>query len=171
VTLANAGGVGLIAKTRDAGGAERGYTYATQSVLLSDQVNQTITPDALRLAASAGRPVTFMVVGAFTQYRAGIDRDADGWFDTDERTLGGNASDAQVAPSGVCRPDFDGNGSLDANDRTAFLAAHGANQVRANYDLSLGSSGLPSITTADRDAYQADFDRGCELAQFTDGFE
>lgn len=172
VGLADAGTIGLVAKAT-IGGTPRGYVYAPPGVLLSDREHETTTIAALRAQASAGGEVVFTAVPSFTQYRAGVDRDADGWFDADERDAGSDPADAGSLPSGLCRPDFDGDGTLEASDADAFAAAFAAGDPRANFDRSLGSNGLPSLDAADTAAYQAAFAAGCPGAGalFGDGFE
>jgi DNA-binding beta-propeller fold protein YncE len=172
-TLADAGTVGLVAKATLAG-VSRGYVYAPPGVLLSDREHETTTIAALRAQASATGEVVFTAVPPFTQYRAGVDRDADGWFDVDERDAGSDPADAASLPTGLCRPDFDGDGTLEASDATAFAAAFAAGDPRANFDRSLGANGLPSLDAADQSAYQAAYAAGCDaagLSLFGDGFE
>jgi YVTN family beta-propeller protein len=173
VVLADAGTIGLVAKAT-VGGLARGYVYAPPGVLLSDRENETTTIDALRAQAAAGSAVVFTAVPSFTQYRAGVDRDADGWLDRDEALHGGDATDAAVAPSGVCRADFDGDGALGAQDAADYEDAFAAGSPRANFDRSLGANGLPSLDASDRSAYQAAFAAGCATdgdLLLADGFE
>ena len=163
----------MIARRYEAAG-NRGHVYATQSVWLSDRENQPTTADALRTSASATAPVTFIAVPATTQFRMGVDRDADGVFDQDE--LDGAADPANPAslPANFCRADFDGNGTLDGADLSAFTAAHTAGNPRANWDRSFGSNGLPTISAADLSAYQAAHAAGCTAsgdALYANGFE
>lgn len=173
VALADAGTVGLIVKATVAG-APRGFVYATQDALLSDRENSPTTLNLLRAAAAAGGEVTFTVVPAFAQYRMGVDRDADGFFDRDELDFAANPADAASIPLDFCRADFDGDGALAQADLDAFSAAHAAGQPRGNYDHSLGSDGRPDITSADLFAYQSAFSAGCSNANeslFANGFE
>ncbi len=173
IALADTGSVGLIAKATVANRA-RGYVYATSGVLLSDRYNAPTTIDALRAAAAAGAEVTFTVVPAFTQYRAGVDRDSDGWFDADEQDLGADPQAANATLTGFCKADFDGNGTLDNADLSAFTSAFNASNPRANFDLSLGANGLPSIDVADQSAYQNAYAAGCGTTldnYFADHFE
>lgn len=170
VTLANAGTIGLIAKARVAG-ESRGYVYATQGMLLSDREHEPSTIDALRTAAANGSEAVFTVVPAFTQYRAGVDRDGDGWLDADEGDHGADAANAASLPSGFCRADFDGDGTLDSADQDAFVAAHAAGSPRANWNWSLAANGLPSIDASDLAGYNTAFAAGCEQSLFGDSFE
>lgn len=153
---ADAGSVGLVAH-----GSGRGYVYVTQNVVLSDRENTPTTLDALRTGATAADPVVFTVVPAGAQFRMGVDRDSDGYFDGDERTQGTRADDAASVPTQFCRADFNGDRVLDATDLAAFTSAYNAGNPRANYDHSLGSNGLPTINAADLSAYQAAYNAGC----------
>lgn len=172
-TQANTGSIALIARQYSAG-ATRGYVYATGGVWLSDRENQPTTADALRTGASAAVPVSFIAVPITAQFRMGVDRDADGYFDQDEVDNGANPMDASSTPSNFCRADFDGNGTLDSADQSAFVAAHGLSNPRANWDRSFGSNGLPTISAADLSQYQAAFASGCAAvgdALYGNGFE
>jgi YVTN family beta-propeller protein len=170
---ADAGSLALIARSYTSGGST-GYVYATQAIWLSDRENQPGNADTLRSNASAAAPVSFIAVPINTQFRTGVDRDADGVFDQDEIDNASDPADASSLPSAFCRADFDGNGTLDAADLIAFTNAHSAGNPRANWDRSFGSNGLPSITQNDLDQYQIAFAAGCTTlgeTLFTDGFE
>lgn len=173
VAQADTGSIALIARRYEASAA-RGYVYATQSVWLSDRENQPTTADALRTGASAAVPVTFIAVPITTQFRMGVDRDADSVFDQDELDSGSDPTNATSLPASFCRADFDGNGTLDGADLSAFTAAHTASNPRANWDRSFGSNGLPTITAADLSGYQAAHAAGCTTsgdALYANGFE
>jgi hypothetical protein len=129
--------------------------------MLTDRENTPTTPAALRTAATAAEPVTFTVVPSGAQYRMGVDRDGDGYFDRDERDNAAKPDDANSTPAGFCRADFNADHQLDANDLTAFTTAYNASNVRANYDHSLAANGLPTITAADLTTYQSDYNAGC----------
>lgn len=173
IAQADSGSIAMIARRYEAAGT-RGHVYATQSVWLSDRENQPTTADALRTSASATAPVTFIAVPATTQFRMGVDRDADGVFDQDELDGAADPANAASQPAGFCRADFDGNGTLDGADLSAFTAAHTAGNPRANWDRSFGSNGLPTISAADLSAYQAAHAAGCTAsgdALYANGFE
>lgn len=170
---ADSGTLALIAR-RYASDGTRGYVYATQNVWLSDRENQPTDATTLRTGASASAPVTFIAVPSTAQFRMGVDRDADGVFDQDEIDQGSNPADASSLPASFCRADFDGNGTLDAADLTAFTSAHTSASPRANWDRSFGANGLPTITAADLSQYQAAHAAGCAAPGETilsDGFE
>ena len=173
IAQADSGSIAMIARRYEAAGT-RGHVYATQSVWLSDRENQPTTADALRTSASTTAPVTFIAVPATTQFRMGVDRDADGVFDQDELDGAADPANAASQPAGFCRADFDGNGTLDGADLSAFTAAHTAGNPRANWDRSFGSNGLPTISAADLSAYQAAHAAGCTAsgdALYANGFE
>ncbi len=170
IALANTGTIGLIATARTDSEA-RGFVYATQNVLLSDREHRPTTLDALRGGAAVGSEVTITVVPAFTQYRAGVDRDADGFFDADEADHGADSKQAVSTPDEFCRADFDGNGTLDAADATAFTNAHTAANPRANWNWSLGTNGLPTIEATDLAGFNAAFAEGCDTSMFESSFE
>ncbi len=171
-TQADAGTLALIARRFDAG-STRGFVYATQSVWLSDRENAPTTATALRAGASSSAPVMFMAVPITTQFRMGVDRDADGVFDQDELDHGSDAANAGSLPTSFCRADFDANGTLNAADLSAFTSAHTAGNPRANWDRSFAANGLPTITAADLSSYQAAHAQGCPSGEFSfaDGFE
>lgn len=157
---ADAGTLALIARQYSADGT-RGHVYATQSVWLSDRENAPTDATTLRTGATAAAPVTFIAVPITTQFRIGVDRDADGVFDQDEIDAGSNPADATSLPAAFCRADFDGNGTLDGNDLVAFTSAHGAASPRANWDRSFSANGLPTITATDLSGFQAAHASGC----------
>jgi hypothetical protein len=170
---ADSGSLALIAR-RYASGGTRGHVYATQGIWLSDRENQPTDAATLRTGASNEEPVTFLAVPITAQFRMGVDRDADGVFDQDELDNASDPADAASLPTTFCRADFDGNGTLDANDLSAFSSAHAAASPRANWDRTFAANGLPTITAADLDQYQAAHADGCaqvgELI-LADGFE
>lgn len=170
---ADSGALALIAR-RYASDGTRGYVYATQSVWLSDRENQPTDATTLRTGASAAAPVTFIAVPITAQFRMGVDRDADGVFDRDEVDNASDPADAASLPTTFCRADFDGNGTLDASDLSAFTSAHSAANPRANWDRSFGANGLPTISAADLSQYQAAHAAGCAALGdviLSDGFE
>ena len=105
VTLANSGAVGLTAKGRLAGAA-RGWVYAA-GIMQSDRLSESTGVAALRTGAAAGSEITFTLVPIGSQVRIGVDRDADGFYDTDEILACSNPADPANFPGS--------RGSLDAN--------------------------------------------------------
>ncbi len=171
ISQADTGRIALVAR-RYAAGVARGAVYATSAVWLTDRENQPTTADALRTSATAAAPVSFIAVPASTQFRVGVDRDADLVFDQDEIDESSDPANAASLPSSFCRADFDASGTLDTADLNAFTSAHGAQSPRANWDRSFGANGLPTIDAADLAAYQASFAAGCGgWAGFGNGFE
>ncbi|UXI69828.1 YncE family protein [Tahibacter amnicola] len=169
VALADSGRVGLIAKGRR-GGVDRGWVYVTGNRFLSDRRHEFTDLDSLRTGAAAGAEVTFTVVAAFSQYRSGVDRDADGAFDRDEREWQSDPASPASLPSGFCRPDLNEDGRADSADVALFDGWFQSGDVRANYDHSLNAAGLPDVTPIDADAFEADVGAGCDTL-FHDGFE
>jgi hypothetical protein len=170
---ADSGAIALIAR-RYASDGTRGYVYATQTVWLSDRENQPSDANTLRSGASATEPVTFIAVPITTQFRMGVDRDADGVFDQDELDNASDPADSASLPVAFCRADFDGNSTLDGADLTAFTNAHAASNPRANWDRSFAANGLPTITAADLGQYQVAHSAGCAAVGdsiLADGFE
>lgn len=170
VALADAGTIGLVAES-SFGGREHGYVYVTGNLFVADEEHQSLGADALRASAAPGRTVTYTAVPAGAQYRMGTDRDADGYFDGDELANASDPLSAASVPLAFCRPDVDGNGLLDGNDVATFTARFTAGSPLANYDHSLGATGLPTVTSADLAAFNADVAAGCGGFVFADGFE
>ncbi len=100
-SLADQNAIGLVARGV-VGGLPRGYVYLANGLMQSDRRIETITLAALRSLAASGAEITFTAVPVGTQVRAGVDRDADGWFDRDELDLGSNPGDASSVPSVSC---------------------------------------------------------------------
>jgi len=171
VTLANAGTIGLIAERVD-GAQARGYTYLTQDLMHADRKHEFIGLTTLRDAATANAPVTFTAVGTRTAYRAGIDRDGDGFPDTNETLSGSNPADVASVPTNACLADFNLDGGYTQADVDGFNAAFTALSVRANFNQSLGGTGLPTIDAADQTAFNQAFAAGCAgTGLFGNGFE
>lgn len=170
IALADVGAVSVISKGAQ-NGLGRSWLYATQGIWLSDRENHPTTLAELLAGAAVGSEITFTVVPALVQFRAGVDRDADGWFDRDESDHGADPNNTASTPNGFCKADFNGDAVLNTLDLDAFTAAFNAGSPRANYDHSLGANNLPTVTSTDLSAYQAAFALGCANAQFADGFE
>jgi YVTN family beta-propeller protein len=102
--IADSGAVGLVAHGKAAGLA-RGYVYVAGSgAMQSDRLTEMPMLAALVSGVAAGNEVTLTVVPAGTQIRAGVDRDADGFFDRDEIDAGSSPSDPLSMPPSSCRP-------------------------------------------------------------------
>lgn len=170
IALADAGTIGLVAKS-SFGGREHGYVYVTGNLFVADEEHQSLTADALRATATAARTVTYTAVPAGAQFRMGVDRDGDGYFDGDEGVGGSDPAASASVPLAFCRPDVDGNGVLDSADVSTFNSRFTAGSPLANYDHSLGTNGLPTVNAADLSAFNADVAAGCGGFVFADGFE
>jgi YVTN family beta-propeller protein len=104
VQRANAGECDLVAKVTIVSGAQqRGYLYVGGGLFESDRSTETPLPDAaLRaLTSVAGQEVTFTCVPPGSGVRIGIDRDDDGYGDSDELDNASDPNDAGSVPNGV----------------------------------------------------------------------
>ena len=143
--LADSGAVGVVARGRRLGEA-RGYAYVGAGVFQSDRSAETATLAALQSAIAPGSEMTFTVVPLGSQTRIGIDRDEDGFFDSDERDACADPADPASTPdnSGGCTPcigDVNGNGVVDLTDLATLLS---------NFGLTEGA--LPEDGDVDGDA-------------------
>ncbi|WP_106892851.1 beta-propeller fold lactonase family protein [Ahniella affigens] len=160
-TLANAGTIGLIAE-RNVAGVSRGYVYITQGFMLADRENDFVDLTALRDAATAASVVTFTAVGARTAYRAGVDRDSDGFLDWNETNAGSSPDNAASLPSNACLADYNLDGTYTQADVDAFTVAFNATSPKANFNHSLDpTTALPTVNAADQTAFTAAFNAGC----------
>jgi DNA-binding beta-propeller fold protein YncE len=124
VTLAQNGEVGLVCKGVWAG-ERRGWTYnRDNAVFLADRGGETLTASELQQSAAAGGELTFTLVPLGTQRRMGIDRDADGFLDGDERDAGSDPADPLSTPQNVRRPgDLNCDGVVNNFDIDPFVLA------------------------------------------------
>lgn len=173
-TLANAGTIGLIAE-RKVAGVSRGYVYITQGFMLADRENEFVDLTALRDAATAASVVTFTAVGARTAYRAGVDRDSDGFLDWNETNASSSPDNAASVPSNACLADYNLDGTYTQADVDAFTVAFNAASPKANFNHSLDpTTALPTVNAADQAAFTAAFNAGCTTlsnALFANDFE
>ncbi len=81
-------------------GEKRGWLYDGAGQFSSDRVSEgSIAEAALRsLAATAGQELTFTAVPSGEGHRIGLDRDLDGYRDTDEVDGGGDPADPNSLP-------------------------------------------------------------------------
>jgi hypothetical protein len=89
--------VGLIARGTKAG-LSRGWYFLGAGTWASDRSAETATSTELLSLAAPGAELTLTVVPAGTERRAGVDRDADGWFDRDELDAGSDPADPHSRP-------------------------------------------------------------------------
>lgn len=93
VNIAGSGNVGMTVDGRY-NGERRSFYYLGQNVFQSDRLAERVTLADLRGAVLDGSDtLTFTLVPVGSQYRIGVDRDADGALDGDERLRGTNAAD------------------------------------------------------------------------------
>jgi hypothetical protein len=83
--------IGLIAKARDGANEMRGWVYEGAGAWRPDRASEPVT--STPIAMGAGHEVTFTGVLLGTEFRLGIDRDEDGWFDRDELDHGTDPGD------------------------------------------------------------------------------
>jgi YVTN family beta-propeller protein len=96
--LAAADAVGLVVKGR-LGGLVRGLFFdSSTGSFQSDRAGETYDPTALALGAGPGSELTYTAVPEIAELRAGVDRDADGWFDRDELDAGSDPADPTSTP-------------------------------------------------------------------------
>jgi hypothetical protein len=95
---ATAGDCDLVVKGH-VSGDERGYVYDTGAFRSDRSAEPPRTPDALRaLIGGATDALTYTCVPPGSGFRIGIDRDADGYADGDERAAGSNPASADSTP-------------------------------------------------------------------------
>lgn len=136
IAVANAGKVGVVAHGRlNALIALRGWMYNGSDQWRSDRSSEPlITTAALLAQASAGTPITFMVVPMGTQTRLGVDADGDGFFDGDERSVCSDPNNPAIKPGTPQCVDADGNLVINTQDLFAFLNAWFAGPADFNRD-------------------------------------
>jgi hypothetical protein len=77
----------------------------------------------MRTLAAPGGELTWTLTPAGSQTRIGVDRDQDGWFDSDEREACADEADAAVFPGTIYAADTNGDLAVDVFDLLAFLDA------------------------------------------------
>lgn len=102
-TLADAGRLGLVAHGMQ-GGELRGYQYLGLDSWQSDRQAELVSSSQLEAAASIGSELVFTAVPAGTERRVGVDRDADGALDGDERDAASDFADPASTPGGCGDP-------------------------------------------------------------------
>ncbi len=96
ISLANAATsrVDLVVKGFE-NGLARGWFYnRTNGFFQSDRLAESDTPAALRALAAPGAEQTYTIVPRGAGIRMGIDRDADGYLDQDEKDFGSDPANA-----------------------------------------------------------------------------
>ncbi|NOT00070.1 MAG: hypothetical protein HOP29_05540 [Phycisphaerales bacterium] len=124
--LADTGRVGLAARGVVAG-LSRGYVYRPGGSLQSDRAAESASVNDFVGSLTAEDRLTFTIVPTGSQDRIGIDRDDDGFFDTDELEQCGDPADADVIPDPpLLKGDANRDGIVDIRDFEPFhRCAHG----------------------------------------------
>ena len=86
IALADSGAVGLVVKGKQTG-IGRGYVYIGSGEFQSDRSSEILATPALMSAAAVGSELTFTVVPSGSEFRIGVDRDSDGFFDLADSRL------------------------------------------------------------------------------------
>ena len=163
LALADAGAVAVIVHGLQAG-EPRGYTYVGAGIFQSDRAAEAVDSATLLAASVPGSELTLTVVPVGTEFRLGIDRDEDGFPDSDERDAGSDPADPLDTPLGpgqaYCFGDGSGAACPCANEdpsgeagctnstgRGARLTATGAPSV-AGDTVTLRASDLPANKVA-----------------------
>ncbi|MCB9898626.1 MAG: hypothetical protein H6825_11540 [Planctomycetes bacterium] len=139
--LADAGRVDLIAKGRFAG-EPRGFLYAGDGTFQSDRADQILSFTELTGGADEGCELTFVAVPTGTGMRLGVDRDEDGFFDTDELDAFADPSDPSRTPG----PWKNGGAALAGSHGAPQLVPSGTLADGSRVTLSLGHA-LPGATS------------------------
>jgi hypothetical protein len=134
LAIANTGAVGMVAKGQVDGEA-RGYTYLGGDQFQSDRAAEQVSTGDLDAAAGAGATITFTLVPLGSETRIGIDRDGDGFLDTDEVDACSDPADESSTPlTEECPPDCladitgpkgESDGNVDALDYLLVIAEWG----------------------------------------------
>lgn len=120
IALADTDAAGLIVKGIQ-GGLQRGYTYIGGNQFQADRPGEIVSAAVLQTAAAPGSELTYTMVPKGAEFRTGIDRDEDGFFDRDELDSCSNPANALSVP-GDPGGDIDGDGDEDNDDTLAFVA-------------------------------------------------
>jgi hypothetical protein len=142
------------------GGEPRGYVYMGGGNWESDRAaDGVITDVALRaLADTAGQELTFTAAPTGEGFRIGVDRDADGFRDSDELDAGSDPSNALSMPCATMT-------AFGAKDKANVKDSKGQLSLSASIVLGTYDDQTVSITAEDSDG--AFFDSGL----FADVFE
>ncbi len=122
-------------------GEERGWVYDGDA-FASDRAadSGTSAADLKALAQVPGQPLTFTAVPVGEGRRIGVDRDLDGFGDTDERDAGSDPSNTRSLPCVYTETDFPFR-RADVRERRG--------QVRLQADVVLGEAFAPAALAID----------------------
>jgi hypothetical protein len=151
--MADDGRVGLVAHATLAG-LQRGFVMTGPERFDSDRLGEVYATSDLLALAAPGSEVTFTVVPFGTESRTGVDRDLDGYLDTDELDAGSDPTDASSIPtewtdlgsalSGLHgTPQILGKGPLVASGTISFGFAHMLENAPIILIMGLSEISLP----------------------------
>lgn len=133
IAIANTGKIGLIAKGL-VSGKQRGWAYISAGNWQSDMMSQTNTSASLLALATPGAEITITAVPLGAQTRLGIDRDLDGWFDSDELKVCADPANPLSHPGPPSSADYNGDLIISVQDIFDFLTAWFATNADFNRD-------------------------------------
>ena len=109
-------------------GRTRGFLRLGTGDYQSDRMDEVLSFGELEELTSPGQPVTFTLVPAGSGGRIALDRDGDGFYDTDEVLACSDPADATSVPGdgGTCGMDLDGDGVIGSSDLGLLLSLWGS---------------------------------------------
>ncbi|MDG1049104.1 MAG: hypothetical protein P8M11_00660 [Planctomycetota bacterium] len=123
------------------GGVRRGAVYEQGGTIQTDRAGESMATAAFLALATPGTPLTMTAVPVGTQQRIGVDRDADGFLDQDERDAGSDPANPSSVPS--IGTNYCGPAVANASGAPGRIAAIGS-PVAADGDLRLSATSLPA---------------------------
>ncbi|MCH2162206.1 MAG: hypothetical protein MK085_10080, partial [Phycisphaerales bacterium] len=108
-------------------GRSRGFLSRDDGDFQSDRVGEVVTLSELDQLAGSGIPVIYTLVPPGSGTRIALDRDGDGYYDTDEVLACADPADPASVPGegGTCGMDLDGDGIIGSSDLGLLLAMWG----------------------------------------------
>jgi YVTN family beta-propeller protein len=151
--MVDVGRLGLVAHAT-LGGLQRGFVMSGPDRFDSDRLGEVYSTSDLLALAAPGSEVTFTVVPFGTETRIGVDRDLDGYLDTDELDAGSDPTDASSIPTQWTNlgsaltglhgtPQILGKGPLVANGTISFGFAHMLENAPMILIMGLSEISLP----------------------------
>ncbi len=109
LAMADSSAVALVVKGLQ-GGLARGHVYVGSGTFQSDRATESTDTMTLLGGSGPGSELTMTIVVVGTEFRLGIDRDEDGFFDRDELDAGSDPADPLSTPIGPGLPFCFGDG-------------------------------------------------------------